>query len=206
MIRRADGLIVPVQNAFWPALFTSPLVVKFVGQCVVLCLNNRSLQTQLFLIYPEEGFSDLPQLKTLLEQFPFDGKGRKYHDPNQLPIPLSELRNIAGLEIDSIKFQGRTVYLITPVWLPENEEVKLADSIFTSVYFQVNKFDEGQILTCSENHLLLHLETPGEQNYKAIALIRHNAIVNLAPGVEIVSTSDGDVRINDSNVARRLEE
>jgi hypothetical protein len=192
MIRQNDDLVIPVHNAFWPAFFTSMISSRMIGQCVALSVINRTLKQQILFLYPEYGFSSLPELRELLELFPYntEADARRYHDPDKLPVAISDLRDIAGVHIDSIVLPDRTVFLLTPLWQRDedtDEILKIADSTLTSVFLPAAEFDSLDL--CSANHLVLHAER--DKQCKVIALVRNNSRVRFTDKAEFFSSPDG---------------
>ncbi len=192
MIRQNnDDLVVQVHNAFWPAFFTSELAIRMIGQCVAMCLINRSLKQQLIVLYPEQGFSTLPEMKELLKVFPYNDavKTKRHLDPEQLPISIADLRDIKGVQIDTVQLVDRTVFLLTPLWCSDEETLQYADSTLTSAFIDT---DMTSLDLCSANHLILHAEN-GRQ-CKVLALVRNNACIKFTPEIEFFSSSDGLVQ------------
>jgi len=192
MIRQNDDLVVPVHNAFWPAFFTSMISSRMIGQCVVLSVINSTLKQQILFLYPEYGFSCLPELRELLELFPYraEADAKRYHDPDKLPVAISDLRDIAGVQIDSIALPDRTVFLLTPLWQRDedtDEILKIADSTLTSVFLPSTEFDSLDL--CSANHFVLHAEK--DKQCKVIALVRNNCRIKFTNKAEFFSSPDG---------------
>lgn len=191
MIRQTDDLVVPVHNAFWPAFFTSELTIRMIGQCAAMCLINRSLKQQLIVLYPEQGFSALPEMRELLELFPFNGmmKTKRYDNPEQLPVSIADLRDIKGMQIDTVQLADRTVFLMTPLWRGDEETLQYADSTLTSVFVDT---EVDSIDLCSNNHLILHAEK--DRQCKVLALVRNDTCIKFTPEIEFFSSSDGLVQ------------
>lgn len=187
-ISGADGLIVPVQDAFWPIFFAGPLDVRWLGQSVLFSVFDFSLRNQLVLVYPERGATSLPSMREILDALSSLSQTDELQQPLNLPAHIRDLYNADGVEIDTLRASGRTMVLLTPVWDADTDAC-FADSRLISLRICGKENDE--VISGSEDHLLLYQRHKPQFGLKEqLLLIRDAKAVDIAVGLKVAAVND----------------